>query len=329
MNQYEHIDELIAKHLAEETSAMEEELISNWIASSETNSMRYSEMKMIHEASERMPVQDKIDVDRAWNAFSKKLQQPADEKPILTKLTLAFYTRAAIFICMLGLGYFIYGHLKGKENIVVFSSPDAAARNGTLPDRTFVSLYPKSSVTYSSSFNDDNRELTFSGEAYFNVQHQTELPFIIKTGNVFIKDIGTSFTVKALPSDSTVTVHVTEGEVIFYSTQNSGITLIKNETGIYNLLSQTFRKKNDESPLVSSQSISFENTKLRLVIDTLNKVYNEHILLSCKKLESLELTAAFKENTAAPIVETIAETFGLSITRTNGTTVLNGEDCKE
>lgn len=330
MNQYEHIDELIAKHLAEETSVAENDIVNTWIASSEVNSMYYSEMKMIYETAEEKVVQNKINVDAAWNKFSKKLPEQVDEKPITKKLLISFYSKAAIFICVLGLGYLMYTHFSNKESVIVFSSSVSNVCTSTLPDGTFISLNPKSSISYSSSFNTASRELKLTGEAYFRVQHNADLPFIVNTGNVFIKDIGTAFTIKATPSDSTVIVKVEEGEVIFYSVQNSGITLVKNETGIYNLISETFRKKdNDFSDKISETTLSFENTNLEFVIDTLNKVYNEHIILSCKKLESLELTAAFKEKTVTPIIETIAETFDLSITRNNGVVSLNSKSCKE
>lgn len=331
MNPYEHIDELIAKHLAKETSAVEEDVISHWLERSETNKIYYSEVKMAFEAAERPVIADKINVDVAWNKFSKTLPARKTEKTVVKKLTAAFYGKAAILICSLGLGYFIYSQLRPKEDVIVFSASATATRNNTLPDQTFVSLYPKSSIRYSSSFSKTDRELSLTGEAYFHVEHNAGLPFIINTGNVFIKDLGTTFIVKALPTDSTVMVHVTEGEVSFYSSQNAGITLQKNETGIYNSISETFRKKGKLPSAVSdaNQTLSFENTSLRFVVDTLNKVYHEHIILSCKQLELLELTATFKEKTVSPIVETIAETFGLSITRTNGKVLLTSQACKE
>lgn len=329
MNQHEHIDELIAKHLAKETSAAEKDFINKWIASSETNNSYYSEMKMIYEIADKQTLQDKINIDIAWNKFSEKLPEPANKRTIFKKLIATLYGKAALFICLFGLGYLIYSQFGYHEKEIVFSSSTSASRNDTLSDKTFVSLYPNSSIRYSSSFNISNRNLKLTGEAYFKVQHNAELPFIINTGKVFIKDIGTAFTVKALPSDSTVMVTVTEGKVIFYSSQNSGMTLLKNETGIYNLISETFRKKDDSFNAETTQTLSFESTSLQLVIDTLNKVYHEHIVLSCKNLESLELTASFKEKTATPIVETIAETFGLSITRNNGTVLLNSRTCKK
>jgi transmembrane sensor len=331
MNQYEHIDELIAKHFAEETSVAEEDIINNWIANSETNKNYFSEMKMIHEVAGGKAMINKINVDAAWDKFSKKLPEHATKKPIIKKLAFSFYSKAALFICALGLAYLMYYQLNHKERLIVFSSPATTSTNHTLPDGTSVLLNPKSSIVYSSLFNNTNRELKLVGDAYFRVQHNADLPFTVNTGNLFIKDIGTSFIIKATPADSTVMVHVEEGEVIFYSLQNSGITLIKNETGIYNLISKTFRKRDDNPYNPGSetdQTLSFENTSLRFVIDTLNKVYNEHIILSCEKLESLELTATFKEKTATPIIETITETFGLSVTRNNGTVSLSSKDCK-
>jgi ferric-dicitrate binding protein FerR (iron transport regulator) len=331
MKQYEHIDELIAKHFAEETSVAEEDIITNWIASSETNKNYFSEMKMIHEVAKGKNLQHKINVDAAWERFSKKLPEHTAKTPVIKKLTLSFYGKAALFICALGLAYLMYYQLSLKERLIVFSSPTSTTRSLTLPDGSYVLLNPKSSIVYSSLFNNTSRELKLVGDAYFRVEHNADLPFTVNTGNLFIKDVGTSFIIKATPADSTVMVHVEEGEVIFYSLQNSGITLIKNETGIYNLISKIFRKKEDNLFKPGSemdQTLSFENTSLRFVIDTLNKVYNEHIILSCEKLESLELTATFKERTAAPIIETITETFGLSVTRKNGTVSLSSKDCK-
>jgi transmembrane sensor len=331
MNKYEHIDELIAKHLAGETTSGEEDIVQSWIANSETNKIYYSEMQLVYEVAEEETIHNKIKLDAAWKKFSKKITEPIAEEPILKKLTAAFYGKAALFIGMFGLAYLAYNHLNQMERPIVFSSSVSSTRSNTLPDGTFVVLNPKSNITYSSSFNDTNRELKLMGEASFHVHHQADLPFIVNIGNAFVKDIGTSFIIKATPSDSIVMVYVEEGEVIFYSVKNSGIALIKNETGIYNLISGTFRKKEDgaiEALSETSQTLSFENTSLRFVIDTLNKVYNEHITLSCEKLESLELTATFKEKTVAPIIETITETFGLSVNKANGTISLNSKDCK-
>lgn len=330
MEQNEHIDELIAKHLATETSVTEEEVLQNWMESSESNKLYYYEMKMVHEAGQKISIEDKINVNAAWNKFSKTLQEPQVETTILRKIVTSFYAKAAIFIGVLGLGYFFYAHLLKKEDQIVFSS-STTKRDNTLSDGTFVSLQPQSSISYSSSFNKSNREIQLSGEAYFHVQHNADLPFIISSGNVFIKDVGTAFTVKATPADSILTVNVTEGEVIFYSDVNAGISVLKDETGIYNLISKTFRKEETALGVNSStiQTLSFENTRLSQVIDTINKVYNEHIQLSCEELESLELTAEFKERSASPIVETIAETFGLFITKDNGSLTLSSEDCKK
>lgn len=332
MDPYEHIEELIAKHLAEETSAAEEKALYDWMANSESNQLYYAEMKAIHEVTEKTGIHQTINLNAAWTKFSKTLEEPETKRTVVKKFSTSFFSKAAIFIGILTLGYTLYYLLYPNEEQVVLSSSNTAVQNNTLSDGTFVSLYPSSSISYSSSFNKKNRELQLSGEAYFHVKHNADLPFIIRTGDVFIKDVGTTFTVKANPSDSAIIVVVTEGEVIFYSTRNPGISLVKNETGIYNLHSKTFRKReSDAVPLnpETAVTLDFENTRLKLVIDTLNKVYNERIRLSCEKLESLELTASFKEKTAVPVIETIAETFGLSITRDNGNIILNSVDCKK
>ena len=122
-------------------------------------------------------------------------------------------------------------------------------------------------------------------------------------------------------------MYVDEGQAMFYTSHNPGVLLTVNEIGIYNQTSKVFRKiKLTQS--IKNRKLHFENASLRSVINSLNIVYNTSILLSCKEMESLVLTATFEEPSVFPIVEIIAETFHLSITRTNEVTLLNNPLCK-
>lgn len=333
MNHYENIDELIAKCLAEEASVLEKEIVNSWIDVSEENRKYYTDVEVIYKKAGKTTMEDKQIVSAAWEKFSERLPERTHKRSVLKRITVSFYSKAAVIIIMITAGYFIYKNTSQEEKDIILSSAFSSALNDTLPDGTFVSLSPKSTLTYPSSFNNKNRGLKLTGQAYFHVRHNQVLPFIVNAENVFIKDIGTSFTVKAHPADSTVVVFVEKGKVLFYSEQDPGISLTENETGIYTKTSASFRKKEDEDVNLNFQSgnihtLSFEGASLRSVVTTLNKVYNVHLVLSCVKLESLKLTATFTEATVNPIVETIAETFNLSVTKTAGTILLDGQACK-
>ena len=328
----EHIDELIAKSLEGGTSEAEKNALHNWLVASEENKKYFENILQICEIAGEVFVLHKADVDAAWNRFRKKLAEETGKtkQPVFKKIIFSVYSKAAAIALMLGIGYLIY-HYSGisEKEITVASHNDILSH--TLADGSFVSLQPQSRITFTSGFNMENRELKLTGEAYFRVQREAELPFVVKAEDVFIKDIGTAFSVKANPGDSVITVFVEEGKVIFYSEQNTGIMLEKNETGIYSIALNVFYKK--EIPFLQNSSagttLKFENTGLKTVADTLSKIFGVKIALACPQLGDLKLTAAFTNEGLNFIIETITETLNLSRKQNQEMILLDGGRCKQ
>lgn len=83
----------------------------------------------------------------------------------------------------------------------------------TFRDGTRVKLNSESYITYPEDFSDNAREVTLSGEAYFEVAHHDNWPFIVKTDDVQTKVLGTSFNISSYPEDCCVKVALVEGKV--------------------------------------------------------------------------------------------------------------------
>jgi transmembrane sensor len=62
-----------------------------------------------------------------------------------------------------------------------------------LPDSTKVYLNSKTSLSYPLVFSDNIREVKLSGEAYFEVAENKEVPFVVNTGRINIEVTGTEF----------------------------------------------------------------------------------------------------------------------------------------
>ncbi len=130
---------------------------------------------------------------------------------------------AAAAILILGIaGALLY---RGRQDTgIARIAPVTAARDkevvtryGTrsfleLPDGSKLWLNAGSRVKYAEGFA-GGRELTLAGEAFFDVKHDPGHPFIIHTGKLDIKVLGTSFNLKAYPSDSTVETTLIDGKV--------------------------------------------------------------------------------------------------------------------
>ncbi len=333
MNQLENMDELIAKHVLGEASFLEKEMVKEWIALSEENKRYYTDCKTVFRLT-GLSTDDTKNVEIAWNKLKHSIENKG-KKPTLRNIGNLFYNRAAVFILLIGMGYLLLFHFsrtKNKviltENEIVLSAGTGLVITDTLSDGSLIRLDQKSKLVYSSSFNKKNRDVKLTGNAHFRIRHNEQLPFIINTGDVFIKDMGTSFSIKSNPSDSIVQVSVEEGRVVFYTINNRGIELRETETGIYYKNSMRFEKVVSRfNTLPKLISLRFENTRLKAVVDTLNKAYNAHIVLFCDKLETLELTVTFTETSVQPVVETIAATLGLTILNKKEEIVLTDGSC--
>lgn len=73
----------------------------------------------------------------------------------------------------------------------------------TLADGTHVTLNSESTLKYPPSFSGKTREVYLVGEAFFDVHKDSQHPFIIHTGKMNVKVLGTAFNIRAYPMDFT------------------------------------------------------------------------------------------------------------------------------
>lgn len=85
----------------------------------------------------------------------------------------------------------------------------------TLPDQTKVWLNAASNLTYSASLGtrSEARTVTLSGEAYFEVAHDKNRPFIVKTQEQTVKVLGTHFNVNSYGDNGQTITSLAEGSV--------------------------------------------------------------------------------------------------------------------
>ena len=100
-----------------------------------------------------------------------------------------------------------------------------------LPDGSTVWLNAGSRLTYDSLYGTTLREVTLSGEAYFDVVKNPKKPFIIHTGKINIRVLGTVFNVKSYPEEQTIETSLIKGsiEVSFPSQPSKKIILKPNQ----------------------------------------------------------------------------------------------------
>jgi transmembrane sensor len=125
---------------------------------------------------------------------------------------------AAASIFVLATGTILYFSLNRKTSATPLTPTVVAAKRGVrsfmeLPDGSKLWLNAGSKVVFSDNFSAGKRELTLSGEAFFDVKHDELHPFIIHTGRLEVRVLGTSLNVRAYPGDSTMETTLIKGKV--------------------------------------------------------------------------------------------------------------------
>lgn len=105
---------------------------------------------------------------------------------------------AAILVLVLGIALIKLPTKSGLPHTNETATTGGSKSTVKLPDGTIVMLNANSKLQYDGSFKTDKREVFLEGEAYFDVAHDAEHPFIIHTSTADITVLGTLFNVKSL-----------------------------------------------------------------------------------------------------------------------------------
>lgn len=168
-----------------------------------------------------------------------------------------------------------------------------------LSDGTRVTLGARSGVDV--AYTQTDREVVLrSGQAFFEVAHNTARPFIVYAGDVAVRVVGTKFEVSR--SQTQTIISVQEGVVVTAlsgrsQTLRAGDRLVIDHTG------QRFLSAPAMLPVASIQPahvaawrqgrLAYDDTPLREVVADLNRYYAPGIELADRATGDIRITASF------------------------------------
>jgi ferric-dicitrate binding protein FerR (iron transport regulator) len=212
------INEIIARVLNGSSTLLDLKELKQWRTESPENELRFNSLKKYWETkSPRETTEnEKIRIE-ALLKYSRESLVPGKSKPIHLSLPAAKIFRYAASIALL-LGFGFLGGL-------LFTNPPASLKtseisvsrgsraNVTLPDGSIVWLGHESRLSYPEKFSGSTREVTLSGEAYFDVESDLEHPFLVHTSGPTIRVTGTEFYVHDYPGDPSMEASLISGKI--------------------------------------------------------------------------------------------------------------------
>jgi transmembrane sensor len=124
-----------------------------------------------------------------------------------------------------------YKNSPKKEGPKTFAAAYGERKNFQLPDGCMVTLNGGSKIHINEHYGISSRDIYLEGEAFFDVKHNKELPFIVHTSAMDIKALGTAFDVKAYPDEKITEASLVNGlvEVTLKADKNYKVMLHPNQ----------------------------------------------------------------------------------------------------
>lgn len=246
--------------------------------------------------------------------LSKKNQQVRGTKPFLH-----WYKSAAaiLLIPILGLlAYLLLVNSGGDDDsmsgygMVRVSAPVGLTSSIILPDSTRVYLNCGSELRYPLKFVGATRRIELNGEAYFEVKHKPEKPFVVSCSNLNVTALGTKFNVRAFSDESEISTTLVEGRVVLdkvlEGNESKRISqMLPNQQVDFLKESEKLSVKDvDVKNIIGWKDglLIFDNVRLDMFAKTLGRRYDVDFVVSAE-VKDLTITAKFKGESLSHILE--------------------------
>lgn len=301
---------LLEKFLKKEATLEETRQLTEWFRLSDTK----EELSGYYAAKwENPPVIMDANLQNTMLENIRREMKPHHRRSSYSFGKLMKYAAAILVPVILGVGsYFLSGRLfssNSKEMIVNVENGQKA--NLQLPDGTRVWLNSGSSIRYDKSYNQRDRIIALEGEAYFEVAKDKNRPFIVRTNDVSVRAVGTTFDVKAYANDNTITTTLIEGKVNV-SDDKTTSQLLPNQKITFNKSKRTFDKIQvydaEIAGLWKNNQLAFDSESLEDIAKTLERMYNIQVVFNAQQIKKMRFSGRIKNNSLESVLQLISLT---------------------
>ncbi|WP_342328465.1 FecR domain-containing protein [Pedobacter sp. FW305-3-2-15-E-R2A2] len=180
-----------------------------------------------------------------------------------------------------------------KENLAgnnTLEVPFGKQTKVVLSDGTQIWINAGSKLTYPSQFGAAKREVSLEGEAFFDVVHQAQRPFVVHTGRLSINVLGTEFNVNTF--GASFQTALVRGKVRLEAGTKS-MVLLPGELGTYHDQSAGLSKKESnlrEYTAWKDKELYFDNGRLGDIASRLEREYDLSFSFESPELKNLHFT---------------------------------------
>ncbi|MDX9728907.1 MAG: DUF4974 domain-containing protein [Bacteroidales bacterium] len=235
-------------------------------------------------------------------------------RSLAERVTKFYYRIAAVILIPLlaGTGFLLLKDRTGNDGVTPLTSiyaPAGSRVSFTLPDGTEGMLNSGSTLTYKMPFTAD-RDVSLTGEAWFDVSHDEKHPFTVNAGDLDLTVLGTTFNVSAYPEEGYVEVVLESGKVLVDSDHyTEGMIMSPSEKLVYEN-GRVTRSTTDPSKYSSwtDGKLVFRSDSMSEVARRIERWYNVRVEIMDDDLEKYSFRATFEDDPLEEVLKFLGMT---------------------
>ena len=259
------------------------------------------------------------DTDAAWQrlaaAIGGKRTAPRRVWRLPRKaMTLAAAAAVLTFVFFIGTRF---GNGNASEAYFLCTAPYGSTATTLLPDGSKVTLNAGSTIRYSNRFDDSNRRVALTGEAYFEVSRHNGAKFVVETDGYDVEVKGTKFYVSAYSGDDYVATTLVKGSVAV-NYRDSCYLLRPGERAVLNRTTGELRCSTAERMSNGWQKgfIDCDDIALADLRRIIERKYNVSISIADRDLATRRLYISLHNNeTIDEVLDALRRSLGARVTR--------------
>ena len=290
-------EEVLTAYLRGELNAAEAAAVEAWYDASAANRRLLGEIYYILYVNDRINDTAGIDVERSLRQFKRRMH--AGRRISLRRITLRA-AAAAVAVILLAGGVTTVSLSKRLAQPLTVITHLGERSQVVLPDGTKVWLNSASSVEYVAPFFSRERRVKMDGEAYFEVQHDAQAPFVVSTNGLDIKVLGTRFNIRNDDNDHRITTVLLEGAVKAYASgdEKAAVRLRPSQQLVFDTRTGAMRLTDEPSADRSINWIDgrfcFEHDTFAEIVAELKRYYNVDVRFMDDALRSERFSGDFR-----------------------------------
>lgn len=322
--------ENIARYLGDELSTDEKARFDEWVSGSEENRNELESIKKVW-ANSNTDGAEEFHENDSWSRLRNRMKDHSVTTYHTKTLFTSFLKIAASFILLVGIGYAVFSLFHASQVNTIVARNEKILSPVLLPDGTKVYLNVGARLEYPKAFEGTTRQVSLTGEAFFEVTRNVKMPFVVKTSKAMIKVLGTSFNVLAEEKTDSIQVVVETGTVeLAPIAESQKIKLSRGNTGAYYIRTHQLDKRSVSdinTTAWKTNIIVFHDADLQYITKTLSKLFHQQIQLTDERLKKCRMNSDFKHSNLESILNTIHTLLGVTIEKTTKGYLISGPGC--